>query len=112
MSNALATKNNNEAARLAAIRGTPYVPWNAAETRELDFPKRIPYIGKDEPKGWQRLTTDRCLHSTVETTVTKWINANPTGTLGFAIVWLPDGWVALGIFKPLPEAHEPRKAEW
>jgi hypothetical protein len=104
------TLNHNEAARLAAIYGTPYVPWNVAETFEPQFESRIPHLpdGKD-PRGWDWIGAllvreSRPAPATVRLAL-KDYNFFPT----IGVAWAGDG--LLSFFVPNEKAHELRKAD-
>jgi len=104
--NYLATKNNNEAAKVAAFRKTPYVPWDADEVRETRFGLRVPSIRLDSIKGW-RLVDALSIINTLNLRQAIIDKIEASGApLGLAK--LED--FRLGFFEPLPEAHEPRKA--
>jgi hypothetical protein len=100
----LAALNNNAAAKRAALKKTPYVPWNAEETLEPDFLSRIPNIGNAEPKGW-KLHGDYPLIVALEV-IERFIGVSDA-TWGFA----EKIGGRLAVYRPLPEAHEPDKSE-
>jgi hypothetical protein len=108
----LVTLNNEAAARRCAFRKTPYVPWNIQETGESGFANRIPYIGDECPKGWERLFTEGGdVFDSVAAIRNTLKRSDIYGcSLGFAFVEPIAGKVGLATFRPLDEAHEPQKA--
>lgn len=98
--NYLATKNNNEAAKRAARNGTPYVPWDVAETTEPGILLRIPALDA-APRGWQQLSP----------VVLHLLDVCEEDTYGFAFLPADRNRGTVTVFRPLPEAHEPRSAD-
>ena len=108
----LAALNNNAAAKRAAFKKTPYVPWNKQEVLSAGFLDRLPILGPKTPRGWHRVgswtvTADdlagpcpSLLYDIDDVLSTAKV------TLGFAFV---DDLIA--VYKPLPEAHEGRRSE-
>ena len=109
----LAVLNNNEAAKIAVRKGTPYVPWNKQELFSSGFLARLPKLGLKTPEGWQRV--DSWTVEETETTAGQLgllydiedVLTTAKVTLGFAFV----GDLCV-VYKPLPQAHAPGKAEW
>ena len=104
----LATLNNNAAAKTARDRKTPYVPWNIDEVREPGFIGRIPFIGAADPDGWLRVSVEKAARPL--TNIENWLSIEKE-PVGFG--WIPaDGGIyTLGVYKPLPEAHQPLQSE-
>jgi hypothetical protein len=109
MSNFLATINNNAAAKRAAFKKTPYVPWNRAEVLEKGFLDRLPRLTSHKtPNGWERVdswTISQDYHAGTLADIDAVLSTAKV-TLGFAFI---DDLIA--VYKPLPEAHEPDKSE-
>lgn len=104
----LAALNTNEVVKRSARHGTPFVPWDTDEVAALGFLNKLPVVGYEDPKGWNRAgQVDRvvCVRLKIIDLIEK-----TEGTLGFA--FLDADRSIIGVFKPLPEAHEQRKAEW
>ena len=100
----LAALNNNAAAKRAAFKKTPYVPWNADEIIEPGFLRRIPFLpGNYQPKGWTKVREIR---------PTDYFNlldqAHDALVAGETVGYTK---IEHGVYKPLPEAHEPGRSE-
>jgi hypothetical protein len=110
----LSVLNNHEAAKVAARRGTPYVPWNKAEVLSAGFLDRLPKLGLKTPVGWQRVDSWTVDLDHLKTTVGQLgllydiedVLSTAKVTLGFAFV--DDLCV---VYKPLPQAHETLKSD-
>ena len=119
---------SDRAARKAAKeKRKPYVFWNAEEARTATGV--IPFIGDYLPKGWERVEDEN------GEPLTYFVDSSGFGTegepaltrrgfiakieknieagkgYGYALIETGQFQVYVGVFKPLPEAHEGTKSE-